>query len=43
MRDSAWRFAMVLAVVPGFARPVTIWARDRKVAAQADLIYYPRG
>ena len=43
MRDSAWRFAMVLAVVPGFARPVTIWARDRKVAAQAELIYHPPG
>jgi hypothetical protein len=43
MRDSAWRFAMVLAVVPGFARPLTIWARDRKVAAQADLIYHPLG
>ncbi len=43
MRDSAWRFAMVLAVVPGFARPLTIWARDRKVAAQAELIYHPPG
>ena len=43
MRDSAWRFAIVLAVVPGFARPLTIWARDRKVAAQADLIYHPPG
>jgi Family of unknown function (DUF5995) len=43
MRDSAWRFAIVLAVLPGFARPLTIWARDRKVAAQADLIYHPPG
>jgi hypothetical protein len=43
MRDSAWRFAIVLAVVPGFAHPLTIWARDRKVAAQADLIYHPPG
>ena len=43
MRDSAWRFAIVLAVVPGFIRPFTIWARDRKVAAQADLIYHPPG
>ena len=41
MRDSAWRFAIVLAVVPGLVRPLTIWARDRKVAAQADLIYHP--
>jgi hypothetical protein len=43
MRDSAWRFAILLAVVPGFTRPFTIWARDRKVAAQADLIYHPPG
>ncbi|MGB8795715.1 MAG: DUF5995 family protein [Mycobacterium sp.] len=43
MRDSAWRFAILLAVVPGFTRPLTIWARDRQVAAQADLIYHPSG
>ena len=43
MRDSAWRFAILLAVVPGFTRPFTIWARDRKVAVQADLIYHPPG
>jgi hypothetical protein len=43
MRDSAWRFAIVLAVVPGFARPLTIWARDHQVAAQLDLIYHPPG
>jgi Family of unknown function (DUF5995) len=43
MRDSAWRFAIVLAFVPGFARLTTIWARDRKVAAQAELIYHPPG
>lgn len=43
MRDSAWRFAIFLAVVPGFLRPFTILARDRKVAAQADLIYRPPG
>ena len=43
MRDSAWRFAMVLAFVPGFARPLTIWTRDRKVAAQAEVIYHPPG
>jgi hypothetical protein len=27
--DSAWRFARLLAFEPGFARPATIWARDR--------------
>ena len=43
MRDSAWRFAILLAVVPGFTRPLTIWARDRQVAGQADLIYDPPG
>ncbi len=43
IRDSAWRFAIVLTVVPGSARPLTIWARDRKVAAQVDLIYHPQG
>jgi hypothetical protein len=43
MRDRAWRFAIVLAVVPGFARLPTIWARDRQVAAQVDLIYHPPG
>jgi len=43
MRDSAWRFAMVLAFVPGFTRPLTIWTRDRKVAAQAEVIYHPPG
>jgi hypothetical protein len=42
IRDSAWRFAIVLTVVPGSARPLTIWARDRKVAAQVDLITTPR-
>ncbi|OBJ11111.1 DUF5995 family protein [Mycobacterium sp. 1465703.0] len=43
MRDSAWRFAVLLAVVPGVIRPFTILARDRQVAAQADLIYRPPG
>ena len=43
LRDSAWRFAILLAAVPGFTRPFTIWARDQKVAAQADLIYHPPG
>jgi hypothetical protein len=43
LRDSAWRFAIVLAVVPGFAQALTIRARDSTVAAQADLIYHPPG
>ncbi len=43
MRDSAWRFAMVLAFVPGFTRPLTIWTRDRKVVAQAKLIHHLPG
>jgi hypothetical protein len=43
MRDSAWRFAILLTVVPGFTRPVTIWVRDQNVAAQEDLIYHPPG
>lgn len=43
MRDSAWRFATILAVEPAFLRPITIWARDRKVARQVELIYDPPG
>ena len=43
MRDSAWRFAIVLAMVPGLAHPMAIWARDRQVAAQAEIIYHPPG
>jgi hypothetical protein len=43
MRDSAWRFAIVLAVLPSFSWPLAIWLRDRKVAAQAELIYHPPG
>jgi Family of unknown function (DUF5995) len=42
-RDSAWRFAAILALEPGFARPLTIWARDRQVAGEAELIYDPPG
>jgi hypothetical protein len=42
-RDSAWRFASILAMEPTFARPITIWARDRKVAEQTELIYDPPG
>lgn len=43
IRDSAWRFAIVLAVLPRFAHPLAIGVRDRTVAAQADLIYDPPG
>ena len=42
-RDSAWRFATILALQPAFARPLTIWARDRKVAEQGESIYDPPG
>lgn len=42
-RDSAWRFAALLAIQPSFTRPFTIWARDRQVAGQAELIYEPPG
>lgn len=38
-RDDAWRFASILALEPGFARPVTIWARDWQVAGQGELVY----
>jgi hypothetical protein len=41
LRDSAWRFGMLLAAEPAFARPPTIWARDRQVASQEELIYDP--
>jgi hypothetical protein len=41
LRDSAWRFAAILALEPGFARPLTIWARDRQIAGQVKLIYDP--
>lgn len=40
-RDSAWRFGALLAAEPGFARPATIWLRDRQVAAQAETGYRP--
>ena len=42
-RDSAWGFATLLALQPGFTRPVSIWLRDRKVSIQTDLIYDPPG
>jgi hypothetical protein len=43
LRDSAWTFATILALEPGLAHPVTIWARDQKVSTQAELIYDPPG
>jgi Family of unknown function (DUF5995) len=42
-RDSAWRFAAILALEPSFVRPPTIWARDFQVAQQAEVIYHPPG
>lgn len=39
LRDSAWRFARVLALEPAFAHPITIWARDCEVSMQGQLIY----
>jgi hypothetical protein len=39
LRDSAWRFARVLALEPAFAHPITIWARDCEVSTQGQLIY----
>ncbi|WP_066898746.1 DUF5995 family protein [Mycolicibacterium houstonense] len=41
LRDSAWRFASVLALEPGFARPPTIWARDLQVSRQAQAVFDP--
>ena len=41
LRDSAWRFGMVLAAQPGFVRPATIWVRDRQIAGQSDAVYRP--
>jgi hypothetical protein len=39
LRDSAWRFATILALEPAFAHPITIWARDCEVSRQVQLIY----
>ena len=39
LRDSAWRFASILALEPGFAHPITILARDCEVSIQGRLIY----
>ena len=43
MRDSAWRFATLLTLEPGCARPPTIWARDRQVAGQVEVTFEPPG
>jgi Family of unknown function (DUF5995) len=43
MRDSAWRFATILALQPSFLRPITIWTRDRAIAHQGELIFDPPG
>ncbi|GAA3714724.1 DUF5995 family protein [Gordonia hankookensis] len=42
-RDSAWRFATVLALEPGFLRRATITARDLQVARQSALAFDPPG
>lgn len=39
MRDSAWRFAALLALEPAFVRPATIRIRDRAVAAQVVSVF----
>jgi hypothetical protein len=41
LRDSAWRFSGLLSAAPAFARPLTIFARDRKIAGQGRLVYDP--
>jgi hypothetical protein len=41
LRDSPWRFGSLLAAEPGFARPATVWVRDRQIAGQATLAYEP--
>lgn len=40
-RDSAWRFANILAATPGFADPAAIVVRDLQIAQQGALIYKP--
>lgn len=41
LRDSAWRFATVLATEPAFLRPATISVCDRYVASKSDTVYHP--
>jgi hypothetical protein len=40
-RDSAWRFATILAVTPGIADPAAIVVRDLQIAQQGALIFKP--
>lgn len=40
-RDSAWRFAVILAMEPELLRPGTIVARDLQIAQQGALMYDP--
>ncbi len=40
-RDSAWRFATILAATPGFADPAAIVVRDLQIAKQGALIFKP--
>jgi hypothetical protein len=40
-RDSAWRFALVLAATPSIADPAAIVVRDLQIAQQGALIYKP--
>lgn len=40
-RDSAWRFAAVLAAVPDVLDPGVILARDLQIAQQGALVYSP--
>jgi hypothetical protein len=42
-RDSAWRFAAIVALEPGFARPPSIWVRDRQIAERAEVVDDPPG
>lgn len=39
MRDSAWRFASLLALEPEFAHGTTIWIRDHGVAGQVLSVF----
>ncbi len=43
LREDAWRFATLLALQPGFTRPLTVRIRDHHVAGQGSLIYRPPG
>ncbi|MEP9391395.1 DUF5995 family protein [Gordonia sp. VNQ95] len=43
LRDSAWRFAHVLAFTPGFARAPVILARDFQVSGECGLVFDPPG